>query len=276
MEYFKIKLSDYYNGINDNAILEGYVSSTTTKKPRPAILLCAGGGYHFVSENEQEPVVFNLLTLNVNVFSLTYTVAGQGNTYPDALREVAAAFDFIYNNAEKYRTDNSLIGIMGFSAGGHLAAHYSNRYNIPEISEVIKNPIKPAFSVLCYPVVSANPLYYHRNSFVNLLGHNPSEKEIDEFSTDKMVSEDTPPTFIWTTAEDKLVPPVNSILYAEKLSLFGVPFALHIYPTGTHGLSVVNETVPYKETKVINPPDYHNAVWIEELKHFIRSLVYRG
>ena len=165
---------------------------------------------------------------------------------------------------------------MGFSAGGHLAAHYSNRYNIPEVCEVIKNPIKPAFSVLCYPVISENALFYHKNSFINLLGHEPSEAEKEEFSAENMVSENTPPTFIWTTAEDKSVPNINSILYAEKLSLFGVPFALHIYPTGGHGLSVVNETVPFKETKVINPPDYHNAVWVEELKHFIRTFAYRG
>ena len=278
MEVFSIKLGEEYN-LGTNATLTAYLPQNLKEMGwendlRPAVVLCPGGGYRMVSEREAEPVALKLLTLKLNVFILNYSVAPA--RYPTQLLEVAAAFDIITKNAKNWHTDKNNIGVMGFSAGGHLAAHYSNRFDIEEIKKVVKNPKQPDFCVLGYPVISADPAVCHLGSFKNLLGIEDVNKEIVEnYSCDRMVNENTPKTFIFTTCTDATVPAVNSMLYSTALAKNNIPYCLHIYPYGRHGLATADE-ISCGEKHLTSPAVYRVADWIEEFKHWVRYSVYKN
>lgn len=243
MKCFTVSLAQEYPFLGEqgrNPVLTCYLpynlkEMNLENQLRPAVVLCPGGGYRYVSERESEPIALLLLNSGCNVFVLNYSVAP--HTYPCQLIEAAAAFDYISRRACEFNTDISRTGIMGFSAGGHLAAHYSNKYDLPEIRSCFPQSVRPAFTVLGYPVISADPRISHQGSFEKLLGHPLGKDEIDGLSVDKMVTKDTPPAFIWTTATDRLVPAVNSLRYAEALGEQGVSYCLHVYPFGSHGLS---------------------------------------
>jgi acetyl esterase/lipase len=206
----------------------------------PCLLICPGGGYGMVSQREGEPIGFHFLTQGYNVFVLEYSV--QPNRFPTQLREVAAAMELIYANAEQWHCDTDKVAIMGFSAGGHLAAHYTNAYHWPEVREMFPESKPVNASLLCYPVITADPEYAHLGSFRNLLGKEElTQEETIRFSCDHMVSEQTPPTFLWHTRPDTCVPVMNTLLYAQALAKHGVPFAVHIYPQGGHGLATVDQ-----------------------------------
>lgn len=207
---------------------------------RPCILLCPGGGYGMVSQREAEPIALKLLTGGYNIFVLTYSV--KPHTYPVQLREVAAAMEMIYENADAWNCDTSRIAIMGFSAGGHLAAHYANCYATPAVREVFPESKGVQACILCYPVINAAIQYRHAGTFRNLSGHEYplTAQEEELFSVDRHVTAQTPPTFIWHTAADRLVSVSNSLLYAQALAAHDVPFALHVYPAGGHGLATAD------------------------------------
>jgi acetyl esterase/lipase len=149
--------------------------------------------------------------------------------------------ELIHANAEKWNTDTSRIAILGFSAGGHLACHYTNAYDCPEVREIFADSKPVQASVLCYPVITTKEPYCHKGSFENLTGQQAPFD--DRFSCENLVSEKTPPTFVWHTAPDKTVPVFNSLLYAQALSEYKIPYSLHIYPYGGHGLSTVEPEI---------------------------------
>ena len=236
---------------------------------RPTILLCPGGGYGMVSQREAEPIAVHFLPEGFNVFILTYSV--KPHTFPAQLREVAAAMELIYENADAWNVDTNRIVIMGFSAGGHLAAHYSNSYDCPEVREVFPESKGVQASILCYPVINAAEEYCHKGSFQNLTGHlyPLSEEELQKFSCDKLVTENTPPAFLWHTAADGSVPVANSLLYAQALAKHKVPFGLHIYPAGHHGLSTVDE-----QTNGELAPQVQSAkAWLPALKQWLKDML---
>lgn len=205
---------------------------------RPCIIICPGGGYGFCSERETEPIAVNFLSEGYNTFTIWYSV--EPNRFPTQIREVAAVVELIHKNADKWNCDTSRIAIIGFSAGGHLAAHYSNAYNCHEVREVFPESKGVNASILCYPVISADMSFTHAWSIKNLLGHEPDAEEVEKFSCEKLVNADTPPTFIWHTAEDTCVPVRNSLEYAKALSEYKIPFEMRIYPYGQHGLSTAD------------------------------------
>ena len=180
-------------------------------------------------------IALKFLNWGFNVFVLHYSCAP--HRYPTQLHEVASVFEKIYEKADEWSCDTSKIGIIGFSAGGHLAAHYSNAYNCDEVRSQFPDSKKPNFSVLSYPVISADESFTHKGSFINLLGEYPKGNDVAKFSCDKLVTSDTPPTFIWHTTEDQSVPVKNSLVYATALADNNVPFSLHVYPYGVHGLA---------------------------------------
>lgn len=240
------------------------------EQKRPCMVVCPGGGYAMCSERESEPIAVQFLPEGYNVFVLTYSVAP--HRFPTQLREVAAVMELIYENADAWNCDTDKIAIIGFSAGGHLAAHYSTAYDCAEVREVFPQSKPVNASVLCYPVITAAPANAHLGSFQNLLGKQElSEKEAAAFSCDRLVTEHTPPAFLWHTAEDNCVPVENSLLYAAALSAHKIPFELHIYPFGWHGLS----TADTQTNGALPPHIARDHVWIGDACRWL-SLTFGG
>jgi len=241
-----LHLKDYYPFLGEDGrdpLLEINLRYNMTEMhrendKRPCVIVCPGGGYKYCSQREQEPIAANFLSWGYNTFTIVYSV--EPHHFPTQLIEVAAVMELIYKNADEWNCDTNRIAIIGFSAGGHLAAHYANAYNCPEVRKVFPESKGVNASVLCYPVISANPAFAHMGSFFNLLGHNPDKEEIEKFSCENLVSDNTPPTFIWHTAEDDCVPVRNSIEYARALSEHKIPFEMKIYSFGSHGLSTAD------------------------------------
>lgn len=208
----------------------------------PSMLICPGGGYWRCSVAEN--IAANFMPLGINAFVLLYSTNSQvSHRYPTQLREVAAAFEIIKQNANGWGCDTEKIGIMGFSAGGHLAAHYSNAWSSEVVRSVFPDSHKPFATALGYPVISAEPPLKVTGTFTNLLGHDLSETEIHDFSVQNLVTKDTPPTFIWHTSTDPIAPVMGSYLYAQALWQNKVPCEMHIYPCGKHGLSTADKNI---------------------------------
>lgn len=266
MRCFTVSLKEHFAFLNGSeAVLEAYLPYNMTEmcrehQRRPCVLICPGGGYAMCSQREAEPVALQYLKEGYNIFVLWYTVAPKH--FPHALREVAASVELIHRNAEAWNCDESLVAILGFSAGGHLAALYSNAYDWPEVREVLPESKPVQASVLCYPVISADPAVAHMGSFECLLGHLPlTAEETERFSCDRLVRDTTPPAFLWHTSEDNCVPVQNSLRYATALADHHVPFELHIFPYGYHGMSICTRETLDGE---ITPGMQHAQCWVEE------------
>ena len=269
-----IELKNYFDFLGDdgkNPTLTLYlpynmVEMNRQNQQRPCMLICPGGGYGMCSERESEPIALNLLSDGFNVFVLNYSV--DPHRFPSQIREVAASVEMIYSNAEEWNCDTSKIAIMGFSAGGHLAAHYSTMFDCKEVREVFPESKCVNASVLCYPVISADFSKTHQGSFFNLLGHKPDKDEEKYFSCERNVKDTTPPAFIWHTAEDGCVPVANSLIYAKALTDNKVPVELHIYPFGGHGLSTCDEQTCDNMNEIIA----YNNVWIDSMKNWLKLI----
>lgn len=266
MRCFTVSLKEHFAFLNGSeAVLEAYLPYNMTEmcrehQRRPCVLICPGGGYAMCSQREAEPVALQYLKEGYNAFVLWYTVAPKH--FPHALREVAASVELIHRNAEAWNCDESLVAILGFSAGGHLAALYSNAYDWPEVREVLPESKPVQASALCYPVISADPAVAHMGSFECLLGHLPlTTEETERFSCDRLVRDTTPPAFLWHTSEDNCVPVQNSLRYATALADHHVPFELHIFPYGYHGMSLCTRETLDGE---ITPGMQHAQRWVEE------------
>ena len=275
MKHERLELKNYFGFIGkngENPTLDVYlpynmVEMNRQNQKRPCLLICPGGGYGMCSERESEPIALHFLPEGFNVFILVYSCSP--HRYPTQLREVAAAMELIYKNAEEWNCDTEKIAIMGFSAGGHLAAHYSTSFDIPEVREVVSDSKSVNASILCYPVISANKVFAHTGSFKNLLGHEPKmPEEADSVSCDKLVRENTPPAFLWHTAADGCVPVANTLLYANALLEKGIPAEVHIYPFGGHGLS----TCDVHTCDTVDEVIAYNSVWLDSVKKWLKII----
>ena len=225
---------------------------------RPAVLIVPGGGYRFVSPREGEPVALRFAAAGFNAFVLSYRYAP--NRHPLPLQDASRALTLIRDNAEAWSVQPDAVAVCGFSAGGHLAASLAVHHDKPfAIGEPLKQPgyNRPDALVLSYPVITSGE-YAHSGSFRHLLGDTPDAAQRSLLSLEKHVSGDMPPTFLWHTAADKSVPAQNSLLFAFALAESCVPYELHIYPEGRHGLSLAD-----KETNRESGADPHVATWFD-------------
>lgn len=270
MKVENIRLSDYYPFLKElgstamvTTYVQDYFYEIYEPYPKNAMIICPGSGYKKCAEREAEPLAIKLLSMNFNTFVITYSC--EPVRYPVQLLEVAALYDLINKNSEKWQVNVEKIGILGFSAGGHLAAQYSTSYNCSEITKYFKNPYRPYATVLGYPVISADKSILRTSSIENLLGYKPEGDEISKFSCECLVNENTPPTFIWHTNEDTLVNVENSLRYAIALSRNKIPYTLHIYPYGSHGLSTVDELT----NNFLDPKVAYASDWMEQFKKWV-------
>ena len=251
-----------------DATLTTYVSydpPSLKMPPRPAIVVCPGGGYSMLSDREAEPIVKEFLAAGLNAFLLRYTVKeGAANYAP--LIQASLAIKHIRENAEKYHIDPNRVFIVGFSAGGHLAASTGILWNIPEVREALGDA--PEGMILSYPVITGYE-FAHRNSINHLCGKKDNtDEEIRRFSLEYHVDETTVPAFIWHTFDDKVVPIQNSLLLADALTRAHIPFELHIFPKGPHGGALCT-TETWSENPAMIMPNC--AEWIRLAVTWIRS-----
>lgn len=226
------------------ATLTTYVSDDTPELnmlPRRAVMIIPGGAYKMVSDREAEPIVKMFFAAGFNVFLLRYSVGPDAANFAPLI-EASLAIKHIRESASEYNINPAYVFVCGFSAGGHLAASTGTLWNIPEVraelGDAPEGINKPTGMILCYPVI----YYSHKASFRNLCGGaEPTGEQIERFSLERHVTPETPPAFLWHTFSDKTVPPQNSLLFAQRLCECGVPFELHVFPEGGHGLSLANE-----------------------------------
>ncbi|PMC40717.1 alpha/beta hydrolase [Bacillus sp. UMB0899] len=211
------------------------------KEKHGAIIIFPGGGYQHRAHHEGEPVAKWFNTLGISAFVLNYRVSP--SRHPASLADAKRAIRYVRHYAEEWSIDPQKIGILGFSAGGHLASMASTLLweECYESTDVIdKESCRPNLAILCYPVISFTQ-NYHEGSVNNLLGNKSSEQLRVSLSSENNVTADTPPTFLWHTADDEPVPVENSMLYAQALSKNKIPFEMHIFPNGRHGLGLAEE-----------------------------------
>lgn len=225
-------------------------------KRRPAVLICPGGGYGFTSPREAEPVALQYVAAGFHAFVVYYSVAPA--RHPQPLRDVSRAMNIIRAHADDWHIEEQRIAVCGFSAGGHLAASLGVFWDQPYCSDVpglTRGQNRPDALILCYPVISSGP-FAHRGSFENLLGPSASPEDVHAMSLEHHIHAQTPPTFLWHTVADSAVPVENALLFAQGLRAQHIPFELHIYPHGAHGLSLATA-----ETDDGTGQDAHISSW---------------
>jgi acetyl esterase/lipase len=219
-----------------------------------AMIVCPGGGYQHLAAHEGETYAQWLNDHGITAFVLKYRLGSDGYRHPAMLQDAARAVRLVRARAAEWNLDPKRVGIIGSSAGGHLASTLLTHFdtgNPDAIDPIDRVSSRPDLGILCYAVITMGPLT-HSGSKKNLLGTNAPPELVQELSNELHVTKNTPPCFIWHTSEDKTVPVENSLLFAAALRNAGVPFDLHIYQKGAHGLGLgVHQYSPNDPSKLL-------------------------
>lgn len=289
----------------DDVTLTTYILDDSTEllngAKRPAVVICPGGGYFCCSDREGEPVAMAFLRMGYNAFVLRYSVAYDGlkpyeetdflhmpvnpdKVYPQQMREIGLAFKCIHENAKKWFVDDERIAICGFSAGAHNCAMYATHWAKPVITDFVgidKKYLKPAACILGYPLTDYAYMYekvkgtpdfgFFSVSNRLAIGEDWETRDIfTDLSPARIVDENTPATFIFATSKDEMVPVVHSTLYANALAEKGIPFELHIFQDGPHGLSLADQSTARRGF----PVDYRDSLaagWIDMCQDWLEK-----
>ena len=248
MEIKKVDLYEYFGlkrPCNAAGFLTAYIHGVSKEvnlnRKRPAMLINGGGGYDFVSFREMEPVAIEFLSKGYNAFTLDYSV--NPLSFPVQLIEGCMAVAYIRKNAEELGVIPDKIAAVGFSAGGHFTAMLATLFDRIEVKDALKEMAtlcKPDAVVLSYPVITAGEKA-HRRSIDNISGKREDLYPI--LSLENVVTENSVPAFIWTTVNDTCVPSENALYMALAYKKAGVPFELHMFEKGDHGISLATKEV---------------------------------
>jgi len=212
------------------------------KPNRVGIVICPGGGYGGLAMDHEGHQIGRWLNENgIAGFICDYRHRGKGYGHPAPLQDAQRAIRMVRSRASSFGVDPGKIGILGFSAGGHLCSTAVTHFDSGDAGSkdaVMRVSSRPDFGILCYPVIAFDQPYTHKGSQRNLLGEDASPELIASLSNEKQVKDDTPPCFLWHTEEDKGVPPENSVVFYQALLAHKIPAELHIYERGPHGLGL--------------------------------------
>ncbi|HNP22844.1 MAG TPA: alpha/beta hydrolase [Panacibacter sp.] len=216
------------------------------KRNGAAVVICPGGGYSILAAgHEGNDFAMGFAEVGVTAFVLRYRLPNDAcmtNKAYVPLMDAQQAIYYVRKHAQEYGIDTNKVGIMGFSAGGHLAASAEVHFNDPVRKELAGENLRPDFAILGYPVISFREGIGHMGSRDNLIGKTPTEDATHYFSNEEQVTAKTPPTFLVHASDDAAVIPDNSILFYQALVKNKVPAELHIYERGGHGFGMVNPT----------------------------------
>ena len=228
-----------------------------TATAAPAVVICPGGGYSILAYNlEGTDIATQMQQWGVCAIVLKCRLPSDEIMLDKSigpLQDAQRALQWVRGHAKELNINPDKVGIMGFSAGGHVAATASTHFDTAVIENKNQVSLRPDYSILCYPVISFSDAIGHRGSRDNLIGKNPSEEKINWFSNEKQVHADTPPAFLMLAADDKTVNPENSIEYFQALKKAKVPAELHIFENGGHGFGLKkNNWMPLLEAWMKN------------------------
>lgn len=225
------------------------------QRMHPAVIICPGGGYEFLSDREMDPVAEPFYAAGYNTFVLHYSLGAEAaDLHP--LIQLASTVAYIRQNSEELFTDTNAVSVCGFSAGGHLVASLGVFHDDPAFLKAYSLPCnpRPDAMILCYPVITSDE-FAHVGSISTVSGASVGTETYRWYGLDQHVHASTPPAFLWHAADDTVVPVENTLKFASALSSANIPFELHILPEGGHGLSVctsqVDKNLPY------------NARWVQ-------------
>lgn len=226
-----------------------------------AIVVCPGGGYGGLASHEGHDYALWLNQHGLAAFVLKYRLGTHGYRHPAMLQDAARAVRLVRARAAEWGCDPGRVGIMGSSAGGHLAATLLTHFDAgrPEAADPVeRQSSRPDLGILCYPVITMGE-FTHAGSRHNLLGPDPAPELVEELSAERRVTRDTPPCFLWHTWEDPVVPVENALQFAAALRKAGVSFDLHIYEKGPHGLGLADQ-----------PPFARPHPWAADCLHWLK------
>ncbi|WP_202796931.1 alpha/beta hydrolase [Pedosphaera parvula] len=234
-----------------------------------AMVVCPGGGYGNLAPYEGKDYALWLKDQGVTAFVLKYRLGSAGYHHPVELQDVSRAIRLVRSHAAEWKLDPKRVGIIGSSAGGHLAATLMTHFDggkSDSTDAVEKESSRPDLGILCYPVITMGEKT-HAGSKMNLLGKDPSPELVKELSNECHVTKETPPCFLFHTVEDKAVPVENALMFATALREAGVPFDLHIYEKGAHGTAL--GTRAYNSATKLHPWTSDCVYWLK-LRGFVK------
>src|SRR4051812_7735252 len=224
---------------------ELYMKLPTVLANGTSVIILPGGGYGALAMTYEGLDVADWFTsFGVTAFVLKYRMHGTGHMHPVPMMDGQRAIRTVRARAAEWKIDPSRIGVLGFSAGGHLASTLGTHFdkgNAKSADRIERVSSRPDFLILCYPVISLTAPTAHAGSIKNLLGEKPDPKLLQSLSNETQVTPQTPPTFIFQTSEDKGVPAENCVAFYLALHKAGVPAEMHIFQSGKHGLGLAKD-----------------------------------
>lgn len=237
----------YKDSIPNSTGINGDPPTITAYLPQPekatgtAIIIFPGGGYGFLAtETEGTPIAEAFAGKGVAAFVVKYRLPSEATMWNKSigpLQDAQQAIRIVRMNAGKWKIDSSRIGVIGFSAGGHVASTLGTHYGVSYIPNREHVNLRPDFMILVYPVISMEKELTHLGSRVNLLGSDPAEEQVHLFSNEEQVTAQTPPTYLTQCGDDQVVSVNNSLAFYEALLKNGVDAELHLFPHGNHGFT---------------------------------------